>query len=213
MSVEERLNAYDKAMSLRKEGKGPLEISNECGVNSGTVEEWIYQGCSPYNKLRVPDLTPSSDLSYLLGVCYGDGGSYCYERSSQQGKAYYQTLAVKDEDFAQKFAESLSNVLGRNQIPISEDDGTYRVTVSNKTLHEFLKQPLEKHKDVIEKYPNAFLRAFFDGEGGAYENRISACNTNLPLLEYVSHLLSDFFSIGSSLVISRESNEKMENGL
>lgn len=208
MPVEERLNAYDEAMSLRKKGKGPLEISNECGVNPRTVEKWIYQGCSPYNKLRVPDLSPSSDLSYVLGVYCGDGGSYCYRRLNEKGKAYYQILGVKDRDFARKFAECLSKILDMDQVPISENNGTYRVVVGNKMLHEFLEKPLEKHKSVIEEYPGTFLKAFFDGEGGAYENRISVCNTNLSLLKYISHLLFDFFSIESSLIVSKESTDK-----
>jgi len=144
MSVEERLSAYDEAMRLREKGKGPLEISNECGVNSRTVEKWIYQGCSPYNKLRVPDLSPSPDLSYLLGVYYGDGGSYRYERSDGWKEAYYQILGAKDKDFVRKFAECLSKILNRNQIPVSENDGVYRVVVGNKMLHEFLRKASEE---------------------------------------------------------------------
>lgn len=85
--------------------------------------------------------------------------------------------------------------------------GTWVARGYGKALINFMKEPLDHHKPIIELYPADFLRAFFDGEGHVTEIQkkervygcVAATNTNLEILEYVRELFQKIFSLHPTL--------------
>lgn len=146
-----------------------------------------------------PNLEPSYELSYLLGVRYGD--------SSVNHKDFQ--LGVKDKDFAEEFTRCLNKVSGRtyqvHQPPSCK--GGYFVSCGLTVLCSYLLLELEYQKPIIEYYPEAFIRGFADSEGsvevhGLVPVRITLCNNNTELLEYIKELLCNYFNIYSSITES-----------
>jgi len=135
----------------------------------------------------IPDLVPSPELSYILGVRYGD----------LNVRNYNAVLIVKDKDFAEEFARC-SEVIMKRPYVVS---GRYRVIVGSKALCDFLKLPLlEAHSYWIEEYPAEFLRGFFDSEGSPnIKPFICVSNCNKSLLYYVNRLLDIYFDIKSTV--------------
>jgi len=152
-----------------------------------------------------PDLSPTPELSYVLGVCYGDGSKICESSPTQTGRKYRIRLNVRDRSFAEEFARCLSEVIGRDEIPVTErtigGGGTkgYRARACCKILYQFIKKSLQEHKKIVEKNPAPFIRGFFDSEGSVDSNRIRVVNSNRKILKYVRELLTHHFSISSHI--------------
>ncbi len=129
------------------------------------VEGMLYSTKTP-----VPNLEPSPELSYLLGIRYGD-----IRLMKNENVSYCVGLCVKDEDFAETFSKSLEKIIGR-QYPIYVDKrGYFIVAASNRILYDYFSMlTLEDHKVQIEKYPEDFLRGFSDSEGNVGYRRPKA---------------------------------------
>lgn len=213
LPLDERMELYNQAMKLRRErGWGKVRIGKYLNLNYDSVKSWIYLRKHPDARFRIPDLSPSPELSYVIGVYCGDG----YATTSFQ-----IGLRTIDKDFAEEFARCLAKVCKRERIPISKIKGTqytqgfcFGVKVKNQILHNFLKKPLREHNAIIERCPFEFLRGFFDSEGwidsykrnrtGYRIKRICIGNTNLELMKHVRDLLSRHLSITTHKITTRK---------
>jgi intein-encoded DNA endonuclease-like protein len=158
-----------------------------------------------------PNLTPSPELAYLLGVRYGDGRLMRNEKKSE----FSFGLHAKDRDFVEEFKRCADAVKGRCGGKIwREKGGYYGYKVYSKALYDFLNKPIQAHEGIIKKFPQHFLRGFFDSEGcvsygnpngkRSKETQIGASNTDLQLLKFCQHLLAEFFHINSHIYLSQQ---------
>ena len=175
-----RWSVKRKAERLRREGKK------------------LYQGFIR----TLPDLSPSKELAYIIGVVLGDGSIFV---SSGRGKKQYAIkLSARDKDFVEAFAKALEKVCRRKRplpIRLLRRHGYWETHIYSKRLYEFLNQPLEKLEHVIKAYPEDFLRGFFDSEGSVKLNitrrkrkkhvyvMITCANTNYKLLQFIADVL------------------------
>lgn len=186
LPIEERMNRYQQAMDLKEEKEwGPLRISKKIGVNQNTLGSWIYRHSRPNTVFRFPDLNPSPELSYVLGVRYGDG--------SITNLPYRQigvSLHAKDLEFVEKFNRCITKILHRGYPIHQSAKGEYCLGFSNKVLGRFLQLPLEDQKSIIEKFPIPFIQGMFDSEGYVGKRTITLANTNEDMVKYIHWLLS-----------------------
>lgn len=155
-------------------------------------------GREPWN-LRKISIKPSPELSYIVGVVFGDGTLW----TDDQGN-YKITLAVYDEAFAHQFNLHICKILGKKRlysvVQVKTDYGIrYDVNAFSKVLYSFLKErpKLSKFEHVIRRFPIDFLKGFIDSEGGVHykwkKNRlskqVSVSNSSKELIDYVRELL------------------------
>jgi intein-encoded DNA endonuclease-like protein len=108
------------------------------------------------------DLTPSPELSYLLGVRYGDMRITKYLPKKQ----FLMSLIVKDYDFVEEFRRCCCAISGK--LPTSiwiEKNGYYGWGYFGKMLYEYLNFDFSEHRKMINEHPEDFLRGFWDSEG------------------------------------------------
>jgi len=186
------IHLYERAMKLRMEKRwGNVRIGRKLGISEWTATNWIYRGERPVVRGHF-ELTPTPELAYLLGARYGDLSV------SDRFK-----LEAIDRDFVKEFLRCLSKVMGRPYKMHKKGKGTWVARGYGKALIDFMKEPLDLHKPIIELYPADFWRAFFDGDGHITEIRKKGCvygcvgatNTNLEIIEYVRDLLQKIFSL------------------
>lgn len=196
------IHLYELAMKLRRErGWGNVRIGRELGISVETIANWIYRGKKPVVRGHF-DSTPTPELAYLLGARYSD--------VSVSDRFKLESI---DQDFVEEFLRCLLKVMGRPYKMHKKGKGTWVARGYDKTLINFMKEPLDHHKPIIELYPADFLRAFFDGEGHVTEIRkrygcVGATNTNLEIIEYVKNLLREKFSLHPTLGVNNRNNEK-----
>lgn len=145
-------------------------------------------------RLNHPDLSPSPELSYLIGVYVGDGSI------TKTGYNYAIRLSAKDKEFVEKFAKTLAIVNkkeGGEQYAIRKTNrGLFDTTGTSKELYFFIKN--KEYYEVIQTYPHEFIEGFFDSEGTVTKSKkwntwhIGFANTDLPLLELVQWMLYNF---------------------
>jgi len=221
--IELRIKLFDEVRRLRGLGLSYGEIIDEIermyGVtlNKSHISFWIRGIKNPYNGRRyIPTLDrlrPSEELAYIVGVVVGDG--YIYRLRKYH---YIIVLQVKDLEFAEEFARCVGKILGREPPkPRPRKDGKFTVKVQSKTLYKLLKKPIyiDGIRQYIEHCINctcAFLRGFFDSEGGVYgDGEIRAYNTNKLLLEYVKVLLHRLGIKTTGLKIHTKAGTPMKN--
>lgn len=217
-SLEKRMDAYNKTIELGRDDWSYNKIAKDLKVNASTVYDWLFRGKRPDTLYHKPNLDPSPELSYILGVQYGDG--WVCKKSTRW---YMIALCAKDKDFVESFNKCISKVVGKADGYSIWGKRYYRIEVSNKLLYGFLKKPFEEHKSLIEEFPAQFLRGFFDSEGSVHFKRdkrrkkswrrhIVACNTNLDLLQYICNLLLRRFFILARLYKDRHPVGSVVNG-
>ena len=151
-----------------------------------------------YDNITHVNTSPSPELSYILGVYFGD--------ATLDHKSRIIQLVVKDKDFCEEFVRCFSDI--SNKIYTVHPYGIYyRATPCSKQFYNFIVgKEVSDFSDIILKYPCDFIRGFFDSEGGVdiiskYGRRVRFSNTDITLLEYVQSLL---LNIGISSKIYRE---------
>ncbi len=204
-SPEQQISLYKHAITLRKErGWGKQRIAKALGLSNDTVKGWIYRGYSTLNKFNNFDSKPSYELGYVIGSVLGDGNLYFDKTCGTRG-GYLIRLKVKDLDFINEFNKCVCIILNKKKpyAVAPQKKGLYIVKCSCKNMYEFLNQPLTNQKSTIEGTTESiigFIRGFFDAEGGCYYAnkivksypKVRCYNTDIELLEYVKHLLSNF---------------------
>jgi len=200
---------YKKVIELHNQGFGSRRIAkllNLTDCERKAIERWIYPHKGRVCKPRtLPDLTPSPQLSYVIGVRLGDGTVY----HNKKYRNYEVKLKAKDREFVEHFQYCLSKVSRRKVSLYKTKDGFWEAKASSKPLYLFLKtKRVTNYRSIIERFPSEFIRGFADSEGNvSYSNdkyayvRITMSNTNFRVLEFVQKLLLKNFKIFSSLTI------------
>ncbi len=202
LSQDEILKVMNEIRELRSRNLSYSGIvkklkSKGIKISKATVIRW-YKGLhNPFNRMKYVKLEPSPELSYIIGVMFGDG-SISFGRSGRSYK-YRIRLKVIDKEFAEEFKRCLE-ALGLNPSLRLERDKTrtdrWCVEVCSKSLYMFLKQPKEKLFEIAREFSKEFLRGFFDSEGSVSWDRkrkklsVRACNYDLELLYFVQELLA-----------------------
>jgi len=158
--------------------------------------------------IKRPNLVPSADLMYVLGVLKGDGCVY------KRGRAYLIELSTKSKEFAKSFASALKKLnltpsLRTRLIKKYENYRVYTVTAISKIFVEWYKGlSLTQIREMIGENRGlavAFVRGFYEAEGSYIidprdgSHSISICNMDLSLLLFVKEMVS---SLGYDLNIN-----------
>lgn len=158
------------------------------------------------------DFPSTGDLSFVIGAFLGDGSFV--EDSDYH---HHVKLAVRDEDFADSFNESVSKILGRkpNKLTVTHNIGSvyYESKYSSRSLGLFLKQPVERFRHILDAYPGPFLRGLFSADGCAAvtaENaglrvEVVLGNSNPRILRVAESLLWAQYQIHSKTYLTRKS--------
>lgn len=204
MYVEEKQSVYD--------------ISHVFGVAPSTVYRWVKESDvptrdkitaskmglekHPHEPKYKPDLTPSPNLAYILGVLCGDG----FTVSSR----YLIALQVTSKPFAENFYNALKGI-GLNPSLRSrppkygkELKPVHSTNAYSKTFIEWFKNlTLSDIQGVAEEQPKLeqeFIRGLYESEayigesktrGSAREKTLRIFNTNKALLEAAQAILLD----------------------
>ena len=218
LPLEMRMKMYEDVIELGRQELKYKEIQErifkkyKIQLSISTIFHWVNKERHPLGNLNKFNGEPSPELAYIIGVILSDGYKYIGKKKFQ----YFLRLAVKDKEFAEKFAECLTKVLKKKK-PYKPffDRKTIRwiVVGCSVLLFRFLNRTLKELKTIIEhdeKCVSAFLQALFDGEGYIYvkitkrkrKRQLCLCNTNRELLEYIQYLLRNFFSIDSTIYLA-----------
>jgi len=210
LSHTEARNLYERAMLLHKRGWGQFRIARELNLYPATVKGWLYEGKNPSRKYEyTPNLEASPDLSYVLGVNYGDLSTFTIDEES--GKQYWIALVATDREFVDQFNTCVCRVLGKDkEFPVfrikkEERKDLYGIHFASRLLWDYLNKPLEKHKPVAKNYPLDFLRGVYDSEGSLEKERerIRIISTNLDLLEFLKKIIESVFNPSSLFMEER----------
>ncbi|MCD6371918.1 MAG: hypothetical protein J7L39_04370 [Candidatus Aenigmarchaeota archaeon] len=194
LKVEEKLKILEKIRKLRDKGFSYTQIREELlkegiVISKSTIRRWDKEITRPAGSSDI-NISPSPHLSYFLGALLGDGNI-----RRKKNYKYEIRLRVKDKDFAEYFAYSLSKILNKSVKVGKERDLTrsgerFSVVVSNKRLWEFLYyNSLSNLIKIAEKFPQDFLRGLFDAEGSASRSSVGFYNTNKEIINSVVRLL------------------------
>ncbi|MDO8647032.1 MAG: LAGLIDADG family homing endonuclease [Candidatus Diapherotrites archaeon] len=215
LDFDERLAVFEKAMELRKSGLGYKRITkavfNELNIQIpySTLAYWCKNKIQLLGGENQFTPEPSPELSYVLGVCFGDAGLVLDSRKSD----YKLVLETIDNDFAEKFSQCGSKVLKKTRnysINYSAKRQIYATKARSKQLYYFVKSVKENFelvKPIAEKFPAEFIQGVADSEGcpaisAAKNFKVAVCvaySANYELLEYIQQLLLHEFSIVSAL--------------
>ena len=209
---------YEKVFSLRKEGLSYKQtikrIVEDYNVKLAlsTLSYWFNNDVKMLGGENQFEAKPSQELSYVLGVLFGDGSLSINKRKQE----YRIRLETIDRDFAEKFSASVAGLLHKEKpfAVCKTTRGMYSTQIRSKQLYYFakgLKEDFEKAKQFIEKCPLEFIQGLADSEGCTSISAritlkvrvIAAVSTNLQLLQHMKSILLSF-NIASNLYLSHE---------
>lgn len=196
---------------MKKQGLGykriikKIKAEDNVHLALGTLSYWFNNNVKMIGGENYFEAKPSPELSYLLGVVFGDGSAGLYKKKQD----YFLSLQVKDKDFAEKFSECGAKVLKKEKafaLVLGKDKNfstKYSTRIRSKQLYYFVKDVknnFEKAKPFIEEFPAEFVRGLADSEGTAcvslgkkFTLSINvAVSTNVLLLKYVNELVEIF---------------------
>jgi hypothetical protein len=189
-----RINVDVKRMiELYEGGSTSREIASVLNCSKNTVLRRLRKfGVKLRSKTReLPDLKPSRDLAYVLGVAFGDG----------KKRADGLHLWVKDKDFAEAFAGACENLGFKPKKYFKENEKAYEVCVYSIELGCWFKSlGYEKIRELLadEETKKSFIRGYFDSDGCATINPTEQCRNNIAfgdpnllLLKLVAEFCSD----------------------
>ncbi|GAH24903.1 unnamed protein product, partial [marine sediment metagenome] len=186
------------------------EIAGIYGCSQGLVCYYAkkFGIVNTWRKYNYPDLSPSPELRYLIGVVVGDGSI------TKIGSDYAIRLSAKDEEFVVKFAKTLAIVNRRDSCyPIWRNKRGLLVTTGrSKELYYFIKNV--EYYEVIQTYPHEFIEGFFDSEGSVSKTKkwnswhITLSNTKLNLIELTQWML-DNIGIEARIYLDKKKGQKV----
>lgn len=185
----------EQVINLYKKGYGACRIENRTSVSTSTVHRWLQEEgieTREWQKDTARPFYPSfnESLGFVIGAVKGDG-SIVHSERKKDGKKYAQNqiqLSVTDKEFAEKFADSLSEALGKTkkykphkiELEVLRNAGDNLAKKAkwcvrgygNKFVEwydslseEELRGKLIEHKE----FAKGFLRGMFDSEGNVVE--------------------------------------------
>lgn len=182
MSARQRIESYEKALELKREGLGPMQIAKITEVPYGTISNWIY-GIHKPPQNRV-DFSKRYELGYVAGAQLSDGGT-----SLSKG---FVGIRCKDRDFAELFSKAVAKVHGRkNPYSVWRDkSGYFGVACRGRVLAELLSDLKAVEKLLEDKeFARGFLKGYFDGDGSA-NNQIEVSG-NIGRIELLMKVLDE----------------------
>lgn len=163
-------------------------------------------GKKPWNKGKEWEkikfnIIPCPELSYLIGVHYGDMKHMKYEKKSQ----FACGLQSIDKEFVDEFRRCACIVVGKEPTNIWQTKDKRRIkplygwSIFSKKLYLFFSKTKAAHefKTFIEKYPNDFLRGLWDSEGSItslanyHDPCLRLAMSNKEIVIYSKKLLND----------------------
>src|SRR3990167_8959790 len=117
LAHSEQVSLFSKVFGLKKQGLGykriikRVKLEDNVRLALGTLSYWFNNDVKMIGGENYFEAKASPELSYILGVMFGDGSAIC-DKSNQD---YYLRLHVKDKDFAEKFSEYGAKVLGKEK--------------------------------------------------------------------------------------------------
>lgn len=188
-----KTDSYGEFMKKRPWNKGKkMPASFRAKIRDANRKRWNNDPES-YLKIKYTPV-PSPELSYLLGVRYGDGCLCC------SNKWYMFKLGAVDKEFVEKFRDAGCKILNTGVVPkisIRKSkrkrwNDIYYCQFCSKQLYLFLSKNLQEHDFFIKKYPIQFIQGFFDSEGSMSLlscTHLRVHNTNKKIILYVKSLL------------------------
>ncbi len=168
-----------------------------------------------------PNLEPSYELSYLLGVLKGDACLYkSRNRRNKPWFIYMIQLGVRDKEFAEYFLDNLEKIFSRRVKIIQYYDDRnklfYRVAMRSKIFYEwYVSKSEDEIFEIGKSYPSAFIKGVFDSEGNLSYNKnyplLRICSSNSRLIQEIQLWLKKFYDIISKISV-RSSKEQVING-
>lgn len=201
-----------------------IEITKQLCIPNSTVGNWIHRRlCKPF--WANVNLSPTKELSYVLGVQLGDGFSFKYLGKGTSHSGLFRRnigLSATDKEFVVEYARCLSTIVGRKvrvcTLPQEAPRKTkYRATTSCMLIYNLLERVKEDPNGMIPLISDrgAFLRGFFDsegtiviqnnGHGQGYTYSLKAYNTNQVALCLMQRMLS-YLGIQSKICVSHEAS-------
>lgn len=191
---EKRIDVNVKRMNeLYEQGFTSREVAQALSCSKNTVLRRLREfGVKLRQQTReLPDLKPSRDLAYVLGVAFGDG----------KKRVDGLHLWVRDKDFAEAFAKACENLGFKPRKYFKEEEKSYEVCVYSIEFGRWLKSlSYEKVEELLadKETKKAFVEGYFDSDGCATINSAEECRNNimfgdpnLPLLRLVAKVCSD----------------------
>jgi len=146
---------------------------------------------------QYPNLEPSPELAYILGVIDGDGSVSGYD---------YIQLGVKDYAFAKEFESALKAIGLRPKVRpndrwnkgLKRQQSQWRCYASSTVFVNWYRSLTQEQKEgVAKQFPIEYLRGFFESEGSYNINPDGSAyvwfsSTNYELLIMVQRLLTAF---------------------
>ena len=220
LDSNEQKKIFRLVKKLKSQGLGYKRIIKRIGAEQkvklhlSTLSYWFNNDVKLLGGENWFEEKPSRELSYLIGVMFGDG-SITHNSKKQE---YIIKLEAIDKDFVKKFSHCVSAVLDRERdYPIHKNKRgpIYSTHARSKQLYYFikcLKKDFSKAKPFIEVYPAEFIQGLADSEGCpciSASKRLScrigvAYSTNLPLLEYAKMLLKREYEIISAIRLHKQ---------
>lgn len=184
-----------------------IELSSKIGRSKPSILSYIYDN---RDKLKLPcgggyywnritfDKTPSTTLSYILGVLYGDGWVYYYPYR------YVIGLNTTDNEFAECFRVALAKIgLHPSRIYTMKRaqenwNDQFRVQAFSKPFYEWFKNlTFDKVHNLLQtpEMKREFIRGFYESEGSLCQSkgyfRVTITNTDMKLLNFVRKILEE----------------------
>jgi len=142
------------------------EIAELLGVNHATVSQWMRKfnlqtDVGRYARNQ-PDLEPSKDLFYIIGVVHGDG--VIYQNSTN---SWIIQLQCTNKTFADSFRRSLNKLGLHTRFYEFERNSSiyYQVRGYSKLLCEFIRDKEPKTLLTEAEYKNSFIRGIYESDG------------------------------------------------
>jgi len=183
-----------------KEGWSINKIARECGVGWSTIWYWGKKLGIPLQKSdmgtkQYPDLSPSPELAYILGVIDGDG---CVSGHNDI------RLGTKDYEFAQEFRRALKAIGLRANVNkksywnknLKRQYHGWRCYANSAAFVRWYRGLAQEQKGrIVEQFPEQYLKGFFESEGTytIHTNgsaNVVFSNTDYELLLMVQRLLT-----------------------
>lgn len=201
LPLEQRIQAYNEVLRLRKQGLSFNDIVKEIHRLQGVkiaqrqVVRWVGGHNTPFGKINKFDEKPTPELAYIIGAMSSDA----YQ--SLQNYNYGLWLRVTDYEFACEFGRCLAKVLGKEK-PYEphwrQSEQRWVVLGLSILLFKHLGKSWQELKCDIEAgriCVASFLRGFYDGEGSNDGIHLTVHNTDREKLIYVQQLLRRYFGI------------------
>jgi intein-encoded DNA endonuclease-like protein len=206
LPLEIRMKMYEDVIELGRQGLTQREIQKRIHEKHGirlpqpTISVWTNGKHNPFGNINKFDEKPSPKLAYIIGAILSDGYKYITKKKFN----YSIRIAVNDREFAEKFAECLTEILKKKK-PYKpfydKNQKKWVVAGYSIRLYKFLNRKLKELKRYIEydkDCVSAFLQAVFDGDGSIHKRTLLLYNTDKKLLSYVQYLLKKYFDIDTT---------------